>query len=136
MSQGTNAAWPGLIESSQYLPLTTLPSSLALISEHDSAGNSWMEPRGAVIRVANNGSHSSKLHLGCIHKKSGNSFSLQMERIAAFYPWIGSAVCYHQSSSGISLKHHERTTSQKTWLKTPNGYLCLEMNVIRYTPNF
>ena len=45
MSQDTNVTWPGLMESSQYLPLTALAPSLALISRQDVAGTSLMAPK-------------------------------------------------------------------------------------------
>ena len=45
MSQDTNVTWPGLMESSQQLPLTALAPSLALISRQDVAGTSFMEPK-------------------------------------------------------------------------------------------
>ena len=46
MSQSASEVFPGLIESNQYLPLTACAPSLALISLHDLAGNSGIEPSG------------------------------------------------------------------------------------------
>ena len=48
MSQDTNVTWPGLMESSQYLPLTAPAPSLALISPQDVAGTSLMAPKETV----------------------------------------------------------------------------------------
>lgn len=39
-----------MLKSNQYLPLTALPSSLLLISLHDFAGRSGMEPRETGIK--------------------------------------------------------------------------------------
>ena len=47
MLQSASKVFPSLIESNQYLPLTAFAPSLALISLHDLAGNSRMEPSGA-----------------------------------------------------------------------------------------
>ena len=47
MLQSASKVFPSLIESNQYLPLTVFAPSLDLISLHDLAGNSGMEPSGA-----------------------------------------------------------------------------------------
>lgn len=39
-----------MLKSNQYLPLTAVPSSLLLISLHDFAGRSGMEPRETGIK--------------------------------------------------------------------------------------
>ena len=46
ISQSASTMLSGTIESNQYFPLTASPPSLALISWHDSAASSGMEPRG------------------------------------------------------------------------------------------
>lgn len=50
MSQSTSTTSPGIIESSQYLPLAACSPSLAFISVHDLAGSSVMEPRGTITQ--------------------------------------------------------------------------------------
>ena len=61
MSQWSRIAFPGITESIQCCPLPACPPSLALISEHDAADSSGIEPSGTVkincvrfsIRVGN-----------------------------------------------------------------------------------
>ena len=53
MSQSASEVFPGLIESNQYLPLTACAPSLALISLHDLAGKSGMEPSGTENKQQN-----------------------------------------------------------------------------------
>ena len=113
MSQGTNTTWPGLTESSQYLPLTKLSPSLALISEQYSAGISWMEPRGTVkLQTFVQIQVSCKLQVATLNKL-GLQWELfhqikYIQCVIAFYR--GSSVWYHQSSSGTPLQQPVRKT--------------------------
>ena len=57
-----------MLKSNQYLPLTALPSSLLLISLHDFAGRSGMEPRETGIKK----NHLLSENTGKVNKSNEN----------------------------------------------------------------